>query len=350
MRLRALIVLLPVVALGLVAGCPASKPRVVLYCAQDREFAEGLLADFTKAHGVEVATRFDTEADKSVSLYNALVQEKDRPRADVFWNNEILSTLRLQRLGMLEPYDSPAAKPFPDFAKAPDHTWHAFAARARVLLVNTKLIPEAERPKSLLELTDAKWKGKVAMAKPLFGTTATQAACLFEVLGSEKAKAYYLGLRDNGIQIVPGNKQSAEGVGDGRFAVGMTDTDDAMGEIKAGKPVVMIFPDRDGNADNPRMGTLFIPNSVGIIKGGPNPQAARKLVDFLLSVEVEKRMAEGGGYQIPLNPEVTADLPKEVERPKGSGGTVKPMAADFGKAADGWDEVQTFLRNEFARP
>src|SRR5207247_1913207 len=115
------------------------------------------------------------------------------------------------------------------------------------------------------------------------------------------------------IQIVPGNKQSAEGVGDGHFAVGMTDTDDAMGEIEAGKPVVMVFPDRDGGPDNPRMGTLFIPNSVGIIKGGPNPHAARKLVDFLLSAAVEKKLAEGGGYQIPLNPEVKADLPKQVE-------------------------------------
>jgi iron(III) transport system substrate-binding protein len=348
MRRHAWVLFLVVAAVA--AGCTGGKPRVVLYCAQDREFAEGLLADFTKEHGVEVAQTFDTEKDKSVSLYNRLIQEKDRPRCDVFWNNEILSTLRLQRLGMLEPYDSPAAKPFPDFAKAKDHTWHAFAGRARVLLVNTRLVPEAERPKSVLELTAAKWKGKVAMAKPQFGTTATEAACLFEVLGADKAKAYYLGLRDNGVQIVPGNKQSAEGVGDGQFAVGMTDTDDAMGEIKAGKPVVMIFPDRDGNADNPRLGTLFIPNTVAVIKGGPNPQAARKLVDFLLSAPVEKKLAEGGGYQIPLNPEVKADLPREIERPKGSGGTVKPMDVDFGKAADGWDDVQTFLRNEFARP
>src|SRR5262249_34850013 len=154
-------------------------------------------------------------------------------------------------LGMLDPYDSPAAKSYPEFAKAKDHTWHAFAARARVLLVNTKLVSEADRPKSLLELTAPKWKNKVAMAKPQFGTTATQAACLFDVLGAEKAKAYSLGRRDNGIKMVRANKQSAEGVGDGPFAVGMTDTDDAMGEIEAGKPVAVIFPDRDGSPDEP---------------------------------------------------------------------------------------------------
>src|SRR5437868_4977348 len=119
-------------------GCPRSQPRVVLYCAQDEEFAKGLLQTFGERTGLEAAPKFDTEADKSVSLYLELVQEKDRPRCDVFWKYEILMTIRLQRAGMLEAYDTPAAMPYPASAKADDHTWHAFAARARVLIVNTK--------------------------------------------------------------------------------------------------------------------------------------------------------------------------------------------------------------------
>jgi iron(III) transport system substrate-binding protein len=332
------------------AGCDSAKPRVVLYCAQDREFAEGLLRDFTTESGLAVDPKFDTEANKSVSLYTELVHEKDRPRCDVHWNNEILSTLRLQRQGLLEPYDSPSATPYPASAKAPDHSWHAFAARARVLLVNTKLVPEAERPRSLLDLTDPRWKGKVAMAKPQFGTTATQAACLFEVLGPEKARAFYRGLKDNAVQVVAGNKQSAEGAGQGRFAVGLTDTDDAIAEVKAGNPVAIVFPDRDGHKDHPRMGTLYIPNTVTVVRGCPNPSGARKLVDYLLGARVEKKLAEGESCQIPLNPEVKADLPREIERPAGSGGTVRAMQVDFGKAADLWDEAQAFLIKEFTGP
>jgi len=61
---------------------------------------------------------------------------------------------------------------------------------------------------------------------------------------------------------------------------------------------------------------------------------------------VEARLAETASHQIPLNPQVKARLPKEIERP----GAVKSMEVDFEKAADLWDEVQTFLRNEFARP
>src|SRR5262249_17523180 len=74
------------------SGC-ASKPRVVLYCSQDREFAQGILDDFTRETGLEVTPKFDTEANKSVGNYTEIVAEKGRPRCDVFWNNEVLNTI-----------------------------------------------------------------------------------------------------------------------------------------------------------------------------------------------------------------------------------------------------------------
>src|SRR5262249_54816970 len=148
----------------------------------------------------------------------------------------------------------------------------------------------ADRPKRLTDLTQPRWKGKVAMAKPEFGTSATQVACLFEVLGPEAAKKFYLDLKANQVAIVAGNKQVAEGVGRGEFAVGITATDDALGEVRAGRPVTMIFPDGDRGKDE-RMGTLFIPNTVALIRGSPHSAAARTLIDFLLSPQVEAALA-----------------------------------------------------------
>jgi iron(III) transport system substrate-binding protein len=326
------------------AGCGGGgEPRVVLYCAQDKDFAEASLDEFKKRTGVQVDTKFDTEKNKSLSLAVELFKEKDRPRCDVFWNNEFIHTIRLQRAGMLEAYDSPSAKPYPESCKAADHTWYAFADRARVLLVNKDRVKLEERPKSLLDLTDARWKGRVAMAKPIYGTSATQGACLFSVLGADKAREYYLGLKANGVQIVAGNKDVAVAVGDGSASVGITDTDDALEEIDSGHHVVMVFPDRDA-PPNDKMGTLFIPNTLGILKGSPNPDGARKLVDYLLSAEVEGRLAESASHQIPLNPEVKVTLRKEMETPA----TVKAMKVDFDKAADAWDEAYEFLKKEFA--
>jgi iron(III) transport system substrate-binding protein len=106
----------------------------------------------------------------------------------------------------------------------------------------------------------------------------------------------------------------------------------------------VIFPDADRPAGD-KMGTLFLPNTVAIIRGCPNPEGARMLVDYLLSAEVERRLAESASGQFPLNPEVKAALPEafRTERP------IKPMDVDFEKAATLWDEAQAFLTKEFAR-
>ena len=351
-RARRLLLLLCLTFSSLMLGCGNPRSRVVLYCAQDREFAEELLSIFSDRTSLRVDPKYDTEGGKSVVLYQEILTERDRPRCDAFWNNEILSTIRLQRQGLLEPYASRSAEHYPESCRPTDDTWHAFAARARVLIVNTELVPSAERPRSFLDLTQPKWRGRVAMGKPNHSTSATQAACLFEVLGAERAEQYYHDLRSNGLQVAPGNKQVAEWVGEAHLpgrrpiAVGVTDTDDALEEVAAGHPVEIIFPDADGSPDNPRIGTLFIPNTVCIIRGCPNLDAARRLVDYLLSDEVETKLAEGGGHQIPMNPSVHAVLPPQIKTPA----QVKAMQVDFYKAADLWERTQTFLRKEFETP
>jgi iron(III) transport system substrate-binding protein len=331
-------------ASGVLAGCSSPKDRVVLYCAQDEEFATSTVDQFNRDTGLRVDVKYDTEANKSVSLVSELLANKKHPRCDVHWNNEILGTIRLFRAGMLEPYRSPQATAYPPDSHGQDGCWQDFAARARIILINKERVPKAEYPASLLDLAGPRWKGKVAMAKPQFGTSATQAACLFEVLGADRAKDYYRGLRNNEVEIVAGNKQVAEGVGAGQFLAGVTDTDDAMEELRLSRPVEILFPDADGPRGS-RMGTLFIPNTVALIKGSPNPVGGKRLIDFLLSEATESRLAAGNSHQIPLNPGVKTGLPPELRTPE----QVAPMQVNWERAADMWNEVQEFLRTEFAR-
>ncbi len=329
-------------AVGLtLTGCRPSNSvndEVVIYTALDSAFSEQVLDDFSQKTGVQALPKFDTESTKTVGLTQAIIAEKDAPRCDVFWNNEILNTLRLEEQGLLDVYRSPAAASYPEMWRSPNGTWHGFAARARVLLVNTDLVPEAERPDSIHDLADPKWKGRTGIAKPLFGTTATHAACLFALLGEEKAKQYFNDIKANDVQIMAGNKHVAQAVSAGQLAFGLTDTDDAIGEIAADKPVLIVYPDRAAD----QMGTLFIPNTLAVIKNCPHSEAAHKLVDYLLQPEVEKRLAQSGSAQIPLNPEVNVEL--QVETPR----TVKAMDVDFAAAAQQWDKAAAFIRDEFA--
>jgi len=320
------------------AGCASRESRVVLYCAQDREFAEQLLADFTRETGVRVDAKYDTEANKSVALAAELEQEAGRPRCDVHWNNEPIGSVRLARAGVYAPLPVDLGREFPADTRPADRRWQGFAARARVLIVNTELVKDSERPRSLFELTEPRWKGRVAMAKPFFGTTATHAACLFSALGETKARDYFTRLKANEVNVVAGNKQVARDVAEGRFAVGTTDTDDAIIELRAGKPAAVVFPDADD------LGTLYLPNTLALVKNGPNPEAAKRLVEFLLRPGTEKRLAEGGGFQIPLNPVAQADLPATILRPT----QTRAMTVSFDAAADAWERTQAVLRELYA--
>jgi iron(III) transport system substrate-binding protein len=322
------------VVLITLAGCRTTpRERVVLYCSQDREYAEAILADFTRQTGIVVETRFDTEADKSVSLYEALVREAPQPRCDVFWCNEPVLMQRLELRGVLDPYASPSAKEYPAWTRPASLAWQAFAARARILIVHQKL-PEAETPKSLQDLTEAKWRQRFAMAKPFYGTTATHSVCLWHKLG-DKAKELLSGLANNAV-VVPGNRDVAVAVAEGKLEMGLTDTDDALGVLAKGYPVRMEY------LDQPTPGTLFLPNTLGLIKNAPHVGPAKKLIDYLLSADVEARLAAGPSGQIPLNPTVKVER-LQVATPS----TVKAMEVDYRAVAEQWEEAQTFLRATF---
>jgi iron(III) transport system substrate-binding protein len=322
---------------GLV-GCGSSgSTEVIVYTALDQEFSAPIFAEFTRSGGIVVKPKYDTESTKTVGLTNVIITESARPRCDLFWNNEILNTLRLERQGLLRPYKTPAAASYPLSARSPNGMWHGFAARARVLIVNTNRIPEERRPKSIRDLTDPQWYEQCGIAKPLFGTTATHATCLFTAWGDDVAKEFLLSVKRN-ARIMSGNKQVAQAVASGSIAFGLTDTDDAIVEIERGMPVAIVYPDQ-GEGEP---GTLFIPNTLALIKDSPNPEAANKLVDYLLSSDVERRLADGPSAQIPLRRGVPAS--PRVKTPS----EVRGMEIDWSAAGEKWDTAAEFLKSEFA--
>lgn len=312
--------------------------EVIVYTALDEGFARSIYADFEATSGIRVRPKFDNESTKTVGLTQAILAERNRPRCDLFWNNEILNTLRLERAGLLRVYRSPSAANYPASAKSPHGTWHGFAARARVLIVNTKLLPRSSgRPDSVRDLANPSWQNQCGLAKPLFGTTATHAAVLFALWDDAEAKTFFRKVKNN-VRVLAGNKQVALDVAAGRFAWGLTDTDDAIIELEKGMPVALVYPDQaDGAA-----GTLFIPNTLALIRDSPHAQEAEQLVDYLLRPEVEAKLARGRSAQIPLNPAV--DIPLRIESPH----TIRAMHVDWNKAAEKWDSARTFLTDVFA--
>jgi iron(III) transport system substrate-binding protein len=321
-------------------GCVSrSETDVVVYSALDRDFAKPILAAFERSTDdqITVIAKYDVESTKTVGLVNLIIAEADSPQCDVFWNNEIMHTVRLQKLGLLEPRDWNVEPGYPQSMLASDGTWCGFAARARVLLVNTDLIPNAaDYPSSVSELRDPRWSGKCALARPMFGTTATHFAVLRETQGRSETINLLRQIRDNAV-ILSGNKQVAQAVSAGQVAWGLTDTDDAIIERDQGAPVAIVFPDQQ--PDQP--GTLRIPNTIAVIRNASHPVAAGILADFLIRPETEDRLAMGNSSQLPISSLSTFSprvLPAEP---------VRWMRADFEAAAEGWEQWSTELQEMF---
>jgi len=297
-----------IVVLPLLLAASAMAQPLVVYTSADQEYAEAILKEAQAVSNQRVESVFDAEASKTVGLERRLVAEKGRPRADVFWNSEFLRTHRLDKQGVLAA--TAVDKSFGLPASVVSAHSVGFGIRGRVIAVHTPSMKDAERPKRLEDLVQPRFKDKVAIARPLFGTTSTHFAALHAQWGAARFTEFLKALKANGVMILPGNGDVRDAVVAGRAVVGLTDTDDAVGALRRGQPLAMIFPDQESE------GAFGIYMTVAKVAGGPNPAGAQKLIEYLASEQAERRLIELGAVQIPVRPHLPAAKEIGPNRPK----------------------------------
>ena len=262
--LPAILVTLSGILLPLVfqAKAAAATSTVVVYTSQDQVYAEPILKEFEQTTGVKVRAVFDSEAVKTVGLANRLLAEKARPQCDIFWNNEEFRTRQLDALGVFEK-------------------WAPVGYRTRRMVINTNKISLASAPRSLWNLTNKVWRGRVALAYPLFGTTATHFLALRQRWGQPDWRQWCERLAGNKPFLVDGNSVAAQLVARGEAWVGLTDSDDLAAEQREGAPI-----------DSVPLGenSLLIPNTIGVVRGAPHAAAAEKLFEFLQRRDVLEKL------------------------------------------------------------
>lgn len=306
----------------LVTGCgKGATPEVVVYTSTDQVEARKILDGFERETGIRVRPVFDTEAQKTTGLAMKLLAEAERPTADVFWNNELSRTIMLLERNVLTPYASPAAADIPAEWKDAGGAWASFSWRARVLVYNTELVQADEAPRTLEALCEAKWRGKVGIANPLFGTTSAHAAALAGALGEEAALEYFRRLKANGVVVFEGNSVVRDAVARGEVLVGLTDTDDVLAGKANGMSVDLVYPDQGPE----ELGTLLIGNSVALVTGAPNETEGKRFIDYLLSLPVEEAFGGPSKGRFPVK---GADGPK-----------IKAMEVDWAAVAETTSDV-----------
>ena len=244
---------------------PSKRSQSVAYCAQDQDYAEPILREFTKQTGVKAPAVYDSEAVKTVGLANRLLAERSHPQCDVFWGNEELRTRQLAAQSVFRETNG----------------WAAFGYRSRRIVINTNRLSPASAPRSLLELTNGTWRGKVALAYPQFGTTATHFHALRQHWGDASWQAWCRALAANQPFLVDGNSVVVKTVGRGGAWVGLTDSDDIAGGQQEGLPILVLPMTEE---------TLLIPNTVAVVRGAPHPEAAQKLFAYLQQPSVVQQL------------------------------------------------------------
>ncbi|MBL9030396.1 MAG: ABC transporter substrate-binding protein [Phycisphaerae bacterium] len=269
-------------------GC-SRQPEVVLYTSCDDYLLREVIPAFEAKAGVRVRVVGDTESTKTTGLVQRVLAERDRPRADVWWSNEPFGTIRLDGEGLLARPARPIAGGADRAAWliGPEGRWHGFALRSRAIVYNTKRVQDPPRDEATL--SDPAWRGRIGMARPQFGTTRGLLGHLWHTMGREGFEGWARGMKANGVRVFDGNSAVVRAVAEGVVDVGLTDSDDVHAGIREGWPVAMVV----GEA------SLLIPNTAGLVRGGPNSASGATLLEFLLGEEVERMLARSDSRTMP---------------------------------------------------
>ena len=304
---------------------------VTVYVSEDQVFSEPLLKDFEKETGIKVNAVYDTEESKSTGVMNRLIAEKNNPQADVYWANEPIRAEVLRQKNILTPYLSPNAEGIPLNFREKNNYWTGFSARVRVIVAQKEL---EEKPSSILDYSNAKYKAKAVIANPLFGTTTAHIAALFSLWGEAKTKSFLEKMKANQITLSTSNGESADFIASKQYAFSLVDSDDAISRFRQKENISIIYPDQKEG----EVGIFVVPNAVMMIAHAPHPKMAQKFIDYLLSKKSEEKLARADCAQIPLHQGVSA--PKDLK----SISELKVMQVDYATVAQKMLESQQYLK------
>lgn len=147
--------------------------------------------------------------------------------------------------------------------------------------------------------------------------------------------AWVEGLAENEVRLLTsGNAGVVEAVISGEADVGMTDTDDVWVAKARGAEIELVYPRHVRDRSEIGAGTLLIPNTVGLVAGGPNPEGGKRLMAWLLSPRVEEALLRSESRNVPLRPE---RLSKEAAELAAGLAVPDPLRVDYGRVAERMD-------------
>jgi iron(III) transport system substrate-binding protein len=262
------------------ASAPAqAQQKVVIYSSNDDTLHKLVFAAFTKETGIAV----EPVSAGSGVVVKRIQSEKDRPGGDIIWgvSRSLLDTNKQ----FFSAYVSKNRDATPAEFREPSDLWIGNNLHLMVILQNTKVLPEDQGPKTWSDLLDPKWKGKIAFTDPAnSGSAYSTVTMLVDHFGGGDAGWAKVRQLLSNTRVLNRSSLVFQGVGNGEYALGISLEYAGYVWGAGGAPVKTIYP-----AD----GTLAQMEGVAIIKGGPNPEAAKAFVDYINRKDVREMIIAG---------------------------------------------------------
>ncbi len=244
---------------------------LVVYSGREEELARPLYKRFEKDTGLKLKVRYAESPEMALSIR----EEGTNSPADVFYAQdagaigsvgEFLDTIPAPLLGLVnERWRDPKAR------------WIGVTGRARTLIYNTEMVKPSELPKSVFELTDKRYKGKVALAPTNASFQAFVSAMRLSA-GEDKTSSWLKDMKKSDGPTFEKNSQIADAVAKGEVPMGLVNHYYLYETLEHHpKAPIKLHFFADGDPGN-----LVNVSAVGILRTTKHRKASERFVKYLL--------------------------------------------------------------------
>jgi iron(III) transport system substrate-binding protein len=285
LRIREIATVIGVALAGSVlASCSTgSTDALTVYSGRDQELIEPLIDDFEEETGIDVEIRYGDSADLALLIDT----EGDNSPADLFLSQSPGAIGYLDGKDRLRPIDDGVIGLAQERFRADDGRWAGVSGRVRVLVYNTDLVDKADLPTSVFDMTDPKYRGKVALA-PANSSFQDFVTAMRELEGDERTREWLDGMHANDARAYASNTPIVEAVSRGEIPMGLVNhyyLEQARSEDPGVPAENYFFGDGD-------VGSLILVTAAGVLDTADDPADAERLLEFMLSADAQRYFAE----------------------------------------------------------
>jgi iron(III) transport system substrate-binding protein len=275
-----------------------AEGKVVWYTSTPIEEAQKIAALFRAETGITVEL-FRSGGSQILSRFQQEIGA-GRVAVDVLTHSDPAAARAMAKKGLFVPFRPKNFDAVPAAAKAADGSFIGQRLNMMTHYLRTDKVAPADEPKTWDDLTNPKYKGKLAMADPSF--TSLQVSVV-GMMAKLRGWGYYEKLRQNDVMIVPGNQQVSDLIKRGERLIAVGALDSYAADLKtAGHPIKTLYPFD---------GVFVIPSPTAVVKGSPSPNAAKLFAQFMIGDEVQNLFPADGGYSARIDikaPQGSPDL------------------------------------------